>query len=287
MLQQALNRHSKIVIPPETKFFFSFLGQSWRRQIEHVERLNRDLQVQLPIPNRRLTTRSEARSFFELMADLYLERLGRLNAVYFGEKTPEHTGRIWSIRRVFPEAKFLFIYRDGRDVAISLTKVPWMGKDLYVNYLIWLYYCQVLRQIQSDETIDLLCVKYEDVVTDSVAEFGNILNFLGLDYEPAVAKGYGNTEGIPPHEYQWKARALERITSDRIGVWRRALSATEIGALERLGRKTLESLGYELTTGGRDPLSRTFYLGLAWNLFMQTFRLPWSSVVNELLERWQ
>src|SRR5215831_4421176 len=43
MVQQALNRHSQIVIPPETKFFFSFYGHSLAQQARHVRRLNADL----------------------------------------------------------------------------------------------------------------------------------------------------------------------------------------------------------------------------------------------------
>ena len=55
--------------------------------------------------------------FFEEMAGACLERLGRADVVCFGEKTPEHTGHLGRIRAVFPEAKVLFVYRDGRDVA--------------------------------------------------------------------------------------------------------------------------------------------------------------------------
>src|SRR5262245_22753054 len=161
MLQQALNRHSRIVIPPETRYFSSFLGHSRRHQLRHLERLNRDLEIRLPAPPRRIRTNEEARAFFELMASQYLERLGRLDASCFGEKSPAHTGQLWRIKQVFPDAKILFLYRDGRDVSLSLTKVPWMHKDLYVNFLIWLYYSRILRQAQRDPGLDLLVVKYE------------------------------------------------------------------------------------------------------------------------------
>jgi Sulfotransferase family len=286
MLQQALNRHSRIVIPPETKFFFSFLGHSRRRQLNHLERLNRDLQIQLPVPRRRIKTDTEARDFFELIARLYLERLGRTDALYFGEKTPEHTGRLWKITRVVPEAKIIFIYRDGRDVALSLTKVPWMHKDLYVNFTIWLYYYRILCRARRDPNLDLLCVKYEELATNPALELRKILDFLGLAYEPAVAEEYGNSEGIPPREYSWKARALERITPDRIGLWRQELPVNQINALEGLGQSSLESLGYPLTTGGQTRLPLAFYATLCWKLFLLALRLPWASLLTELLHGW-
>lgn len=286
MLQQALNRHSGIVIPPETRYFSSFLGHSHRQQIPHVERLNRDLQIRLPVPPRRIATDEDARNFFEEMASLYVQRLGRTDVSYFGEKSPAHTGRLWRIKEVFPEAKILFLYRDGRDVALSLTKVPWMHRDLFVNFTIWLYYTWILGQAMRCPGLDVLCVKYEDLATNPSRELRTILGFLDLDYEATVAEGHGNSDGIPFHEYSWKARALEPITPDRIGIWRQELSEHETMALERLGRSALESLGYPLTTGGRGALSAGFYARLSWNLCGMAWRLPWRSKLDELVERW-
>src|SRR6266849_10759817 len=68
MVQQALNRHSQIALPPETKFFFSFLGHSRACQARHVRRLNEDLQINLPEPARRVATPAEGRAFYEAMA---------------------------------------------------------------------------------------------------------------------------------------------------------------------------------------------------------------------------
>ena len=138
LVQLALNRHSQIVIPPETKYFFSFLGHSKQCQHEHLKRLERDLQIRIPKPETRVRSGPEARAFFEHVARLYVEHLGKKNVVYFGDKSPEHTGQLSDIRRHFPDAKILIVYRDGRDVACSLTKVPWMSPDLYVNFVVWL-----------------------------------------------------------------------------------------------------------------------------------------------------
>ncbi len=285
MLQLALNRHSRVVVPPETRYFSSFLGHSHRHQLRHVQRLNRDLQIHLPPPLHRINKDEDARKFFEQMASLYLQRLSRTDVTYFGEKSPAHTGQFRRIKEVFPEARILFLYRDGRDVALSLTKVPWMHQDLYVNFTIWLYYYWVLGQAQRCPGLEVLCVKYEELATNPATELRKILGFLDLEYEPAVAEGYGNSEGIPLHEYSWKARALGPITPDRIGLWRQELSEDEILALELLGRNALEPLGYALTMERGGTLSAGFYARLCWNLFGLAWRLPWRAKTNELLER--
>jgi hypothetical protein len=85
-LQQALNRHSQIVIPPETKFFYYFYGKSKAQQLTHLKRINADLQIDLPTPDRRIQTPHEAREFYDRMTRQSLERLGRQDVAWFGKK---------------------------------------------------------------------------------------------------------------------------------------------------------------------------------------------------------
>jgi hypothetical protein len=285
MLQQALNRHSQVAIPPETKFFFSFLGHSRRGQARHVRRLNEDLGIRLPEPAARVSAPDDARAYYELMARLYLERLGKRGDVCFGEKTPEHTGQLRRIRQVFPEARVIVLYRDGRDVASSLSQVDWGPGDVCVSFLVWLYYHQVVQAARRAGLPNLYVVRYEDIVADPERELGGILSFLGLPYEPAVARGHGNLEGVPQREYAWKERALGRISADRVEAFRDELSGDQLEVVERLGRHALPSLGYPLVTGGARRLSPGAVLELSFNLARFLCRLPWRSALNEALER--
>jgi Sulfotransferase family len=285
MVQQALNRHSQIVVPPETKFFFSFFGHPRKRQVRHVERLNADLGIQLPQPTKQIASVAEGRAYYEDMARQYVARHAAKNVVHFGEKTPEHTGLLPSIRRLYPDAKILVLCRDGRDVASSLSRMPWTSPNLYVNFIIWLYYNSILQKERLNGSPNMYFAQYEDIVANPREEFRAILRFLGADYEPAVATGHGNREGVPQREMAWKSRALQPITSGRIGVFRRELTGDQIEILERLGRDDLLTLGYPLLTDGRRPLSPAFYLHLAYNLARFVGRLPWNSVAKELVSR--
>src|SRR5262249_27657181 len=285
LLQQALNRHSQVVIPPETKYFFSFLGHTRRCQHQHIDRLNADLRIALPKPASRISSLADARAFFNHIARLYVARIGRPDIAYFGEKTPEHTGHLNDIRRLDPNAKILFLYRDGRDVALSLSQVPWMSSNVFVNFLVWLYYYRFLRQSRSEDGPNLCFVRYEDLAAHPRHEFRRILGFLDLPYESAVAEGHGNSEGVPPREYAWKARALEPITPDRIGIWHCDLSRSQIEIMERLGGSALSELGYKLTSDGRKPLPLRFVFGLSLGVARLLYNLPWHAVCNEFAGR--
>ena len=285
MVQQALNRHSQIAIPPETKYFFSFFGHPRRCQARHVQRLNADLDIRLPTPARRVRSVADGRDYYELMARQYVRRLNKKGVTAFGEKTPEHTGLLPNVRRLFPDAKILVLYRDGRDVAQSLTQVPWMSTNLYVNFAVWLYYQWVVRAERQGAGPNVHFARYEDIVAAPEKQLTRILHFLGLPYERAVVEGHGNREGVPERELAWKGRALERISRERVGVFRRELTDDQIGVLERLGRDTLSELGYPLVTEGDRRLSPTFFISVAYHLSRLAYRLPWRSAVRELFCR--
>jgi hypothetical protein len=285
VVQQALNRHSRIVIPPETKYFFSFLGHSRRCQHRHIDRINADLRIALPKRAIRISSLADSRAFFNEMACRYVEQRGREDAAYFGEKTPEHTGHLSDIRRHFPGAKIIFLYRDGRDVACSLSRVPWMSSNVHVNFLVWLYYYRFLRRAMAQSSPNLCLVRYEELVAEPHREFRRILAFLDLPFESAVAEGHGNTEGVPRREYPWKARAFEPITTERIGISRRELGREQIEIMERLGGQALADLGYKLISDSKRPLSLRFMLGLGLGVVRLVYDLPWHSLWNEFAGR--
>jgi hypothetical protein len=285
MLQQALNRHSGIVIPPETKYFFSFFRQSKKKQAAHVRRINGDLKIHLPTPERRIDSVAEGRAFYDLMARQYVSRQGKKDVVCFGEKTPEHTGRMPVIRELFPTARIIVLYRDGRDVASSLSRMPWMSPNLYVNFALWLYYHRVAHTEENKACPWTYFARYEDIVANPEKELRGILQFLGLDYEPAVAQECGNREGVPQRELAWKSRALQPITTNRVGAFQDELTSDQIGMLERMGGDTLLSLGYPLVATERRSLSPRFVLSFAYHFAKLLYRLPTCSLVNELLCR--
>jgi Sulfotransferase family len=285
MVQQALNRHSRIAIPAETKFFFSFIGRSLRAQRRHIDRLNRDLKISLTAPEARVSSLDEGRDFYEGMADKYVRTLEKSNVTCFGEKTPEHTSHITRIRDHFPKAKILVLIRDGRDVALSLAKAPWMPGGLYAGFLVWLYYQRILLAVQSELRPNMYFARYEDIVADPEGSFSEILDFLDLPYEPSVAHGWGNRAGIPQREYAWKANALKKITADRAGVFLRELDATQIADLERLGRDTLASFDYPLMTDVQTSLSARFLLKLARDVAGFAWCMPWHLLLQEFVDR--
>jgi hypothetical protein len=104
-----------------------------------------------------------------------------------------------------------------------------------------------------------MCLRYEDLVTAPERKLHQVLEFLALPYESQVAAGNGNAEGFPAWEHPWKARALEAITPERVGLWHQELTATQVALLEAWGGTALQELGYELATRETHRLPWWFY----------------------------
>lgn len=295
MLQMALNRHSKIVIPPETAFF-TLLTRSQSGQALHWRRIEKDLNVTLPDKPAQLKAGLKAASVFQQLLTGYAAGIGKpCGDLVFGEKSPEHQRRVSLIQKTFPDAKFVLIFRDGRDVACSLTKVPFMPGDLHVGFELWRHYFRIQRQLR-DILADKLCVvQYETLVNNPEAELNRIQEFLGLPAESTVATGAGNKSGIPNHEVSFKERAMQPISTSRSGNWKTELTSRQIEILEARGGKELTELGYELSTEAPRHLGISYlpvtgfriarwligrsiaqgcdqYLGTAWNAANHTLR---------------
>lgn len=253
-IQQALNRHPGIVIPPETEFFslimgyLRFTGWGQRRHLRHIAA---DLHIDVPMPPHRLRRPEDARAVFDDLAERYVQRLGRHNVACFGDKTPHHLPHLPRILAAYPDARIILAYRDGRDVALSLSKVPWGPPSVYAAFSIWLKMCRWHRWALAQKNLNLLCIRYEDLVGNPEKELRRVTDFLGVDYVPQIAEGEGNREGVPEWEYAWKAKAFEKLDAYRVAVWKKEMSMAQIRDLERWGGWALSMLGYELATDGQ------------------------------------
>jgi len=207
-----LNRHPHIAIPPETKVFCDFHSRSQRRRQECLRRLGQDLDV--PIQEDDIHTRLE-----ELLPKLmtrFVEQSGRTDVRFVGEKTPEHTSRIPSIRASFPGSLIIALVRDGVCVADSLTRVPWLSCDHGSAALVWRYYMNHVSHAVEMDAQSIHIVRYEDLTSNPENVLMKILKKLGADvsFIGEMLQPNANFDGqlFPRRESEWKANAVQPIS---------------------------------------------------------------------------
>lgn len=156
------------------------------------------------------------------------------------EKSPMNVYFMIDIAQHIPSARFIHIYRDGRDVAISnRRRFFW---DLESTMSRWR---SAVRRGRSDgRTLgptQYFEIRYEDFTGFPEESMLKICRFLDIPYDPALLKS-----GMPwlsgPGRNAIDSKAGSIVSNS--GKWKSQLEADELLALERIGGKLLFELGY-------------------------------------------
>lgn len=95
-------------------------------------------------------------------------------------KTP-HTDNLDLLARLFPQSQFLFIIRDGRDVAESAARAfPWQPHEYWMN--LWaLGARRLLSFIEKENKTppNWKLIRYEELITEQSPVLANVFDFLG------------------------------------------------------------------------------------------------------------
>jgi hypothetical protein len=169
------------------------------------------------------------RHTMDLMIGSYLERRGKKRYCDKSLGTARYTELL---TRVYPEAKFICLYRHPMDVIASgLEACPWglngYGFDPYIattpgNSVLamarfWADNVQVILHAEQEYPERCHRVRYEDMVSDPEAVAAGIFEFLGLPPAPGVSAACfaPDRERSGPGDY--KIWHTSRITDDSVG----------------------------------------------------------------------
>jgi Sulfotransferase family len=181
----------------------------------------------------------------------------------WGDKTPGYVMAMVPIHRALPEARFVHVIRDGRDVAVSLAGVGWGPGDAAGAAKLWSRRIRIARKQAADLPPGTYTeVRYEDLVTDPHAVLEELCRFLELPFsEEMLSYSEGGSRmldaigdlgdpsgGVKPaaERRRQHASAARPPSTDRIGRWRHDLSEDERRRFESIAGETLEELGYEV-----------------------------------------
>lgn len=265
LLRMMLDAHSTLAIPAETHFgpavsaFHSGgVGAAVEAMVTDV--LWPDYGVPAEDFVRRIGSRCPetfadvARTFYELYAE-------RREKSRWGDKTPEYIVAMTAIQELLPEARFIHVIRDGRDVALSMAPL-WFGADDAAGVArTWASSIRAARA-QAPNLDFYTEVRYEDLIRDPAVVLRRLCDFVELEWEPSMLdyhRGAADrlaTESPAVHvEGRWvrpeERLAIHRLVGrppdpSRIEGWRQRMDPTELRDFERLAGDTLEELGYEL-----------------------------------------
>jgi hypothetical protein len=273
LLRLMLDAHPNLAIPPETVFVPELMatadgGADSEGVMDFLRSTRRwpDLQI----PDEEMAARLgelpalDGGAVARAMFTLYAERQGKER---WGDKTPKYSLHMTDLEQALPEARFVHLIRDGRDVALSRARmVEGRGDPPPPPTRVarrWKRRIHEAREMSRDVT-HYMELRYEDLVTDTEPSLRRVAEFIELDWDPAMldyhsragerleemqrslpAKESGRGPVSADQRMKVHELASEPPTSSRVEAWRTEMSADDCAQFERVAGDLLAELGYE------------------------------------------
>jgi hypothetical protein len=266
MLRLILDQGPDLAIPPESMFLTDFAevfergGPGPGEQAELMEQVWHHPKVRLwelpgappPLPDG-LSPADAYRSIAAAPFEAYAARHGK---PAWADKTPHYVHHVDHLLRVWPRARFVVLVRDGRDVALSLRRMPFGPNNAWAAAQWWARGIRAGQRAQEQHPGSVLTVRYEDVATDPAAEVERICAFLGVAYhDDMLALEKVDRSKIVPDQAAWFPTIFEGITTGAVGRWRTEMPARDQRIFAALAGDELRALGYEPGPGGVTDIS--------------------------------
>ena len=256
LLSSLLNQYRNIHIPPEQfvlpysimKYnLLNFLSIDKLYQI-----ISKDFKKNKNTVNWKFYNKSKTipiNSFKSIIDKIYTSS-SKDNFLIWGDKTPQNTFFINHIFPVYPNAKYIFIIRDGRDVINSLIKMMRVNKN-YKNYSkLKIIKKATLLWNESIESYDYLLkrnanvklVKYEDFTANPSIIINELITFLEVDKGLIENGNKAKIMGVSKMDHHKNLN--NPISTASIGKWKKELDENVLNFILPKILKNLNRFGY-------------------------------------------
>jgi hypothetical protein len=275
MLQLMLHAHARIAIPPETRFMLAVYRERRdfgdlsvagnrralaRRIVDRRETRFCDLGLDADEVVERIT--AGPGTLGSVLGTIFQQYAARFGKPRWGDKRPSYLHNIDILLRLFPDAQFVNIVRDGRDCVASLKEMSWHRKDIYATVAAWARAVdEARRAARRLGPAQWHEVRYEDLVADPHGRLADLCAYLGEEYDPAMAEPSAVAEVAVPAFKTWHARTHKPVTTQRVQSWQTRLTADEIALCEAALGSRLVANGYELSGASRPTPARLLRYG--------------------------
>jgi hypothetical protein len=200
---------------------------------------------------------------------LYAEREGKTR---YGDKTPGYVKEMPRIERVLPEARFVHIIRDGRDVALSHLRMNWGPETFAKSARLWRNRIRKARK-HGPKVAHYTEIRFEHLIADTEGVLRDVCDFIDLDFDPVMLDYHERAEqrlaekarelprkNRPPQPAEKRLEshklAKEPPRTDRAGMWRERMTPEQVAEYEAVAGDLLVELGYELGSEAGEARAR-------------------------------
>ena len=253
LLRWMLEEHPRIAIPIESHWIVELARRRRRWSPKRQEEVLAEV-LSNPKYRRwwmsehevRTAVRDQPSSYSGLVAAVFSVYAARRGKPRWGDKTPWYVRHLELLDELFPNAVFVHIIRDGRDVAASLAE---MGERRSIagaaNY--WRVAVNDARSAGLRIGPGRYCeIRLEDLIARPDATLRRVCTALGETYTPQMLSYTRRASALEEYDAgsRWWYRHLARPPTPGLRDWRSGLSASERRRAEAICAPLLEELGY-------------------------------------------
>ncbi|WP_067148929.1 sulfotransferase family protein [Pseudotamlana agarivorans] len=163
----------------------------------------------------------------------YYAKNRKKTGALIGDKTPLNSYNLWWIHKLYPEAKYIHMHRDGRDVVMSYKK-----SGLYKTYTNAAHrWNNSVNNVHAFERKFNMTPKvhkcgYEDLVLNTETVIQNVCKFLQVPF---------NTKMITSYQKQFKSMGDTTKFSHHSNV-QKSVFTSSIGKWQKMDKEKLEQI---------------------------------------------
>lgn len=154
----------------------------------------------------------------------------------------------FQVRLHFPDAKFLYLFRDPRDHCASWKAKPMHLKTVWDSILKWEREQQQCLDLINSHGFEMHFVSYEDLIADTPQVMSKMLEFCGLPVEEGCFETDPGKHRAAAERYVYWENLNKPIMRDNKRKYRRTLTQEEISLIETRAAKLMDVLGYPCET---------------------------------------
>lgn len=188
------------------------------------------------------------------------------------------------IENYFKSPRYIYLYRDGRDVALSFQKAVVGEKHIYNIAKDWAETQEkaidLMRHVAPER---IFCVSYEHLTSKPREVASELCKFLGVEYNDSMMDFYKTSEARnAANSSKLWGNVTSPVMSNNSGKYKAEMPADEIRIFESVAGHVLDKLGYarELVPIGEEVVYTDIDIQL-FNHMNELKKREFTTVVDE------
>ena len=173
---------------------------------------------------------------------------------YFLDKTPRYYYIIKEIAEIFPDAKFIFLFRNPVHTFSSILST-WQNNRLKL--------CGTYQDISQGPKLltegyekikdKSFAIKYEDFIINPESHLKEILKYLELDYDKSMLSNFGNQNTLGRMGDQTGVKKYKQVSTKSLEKWKSVFNTPFRKwylkrYIRQLDKKVFDTQGYDRST---------------------------------------